>query len=168
MQNQAQKTSAKAKIGPVEVMETLFRSHQWSFERTLNDGLTLQTKGNWCNYALHCAVEPQNDLFYMTCTYDMRVPHHQRSALDALLSQINREMWMGHFDLCSQDGSPTYRHALPIRGVKAFSLEQMEDMVDHALSECERFYPAFQACLWGKIKPDVAIASALMECHGYA
>ena len=169
MQRQGPQTQDKQSINPLQVMETLFRSNQWHFERTGNNlGLVLKTHGQWCEYILHCAEEKSLGLFYLTCSYDIRVPSYQRARLDGLLSQINREMWMGHFDLCSQDGAPTYRQAIPIRGVKRFSLEQMEDMVDHALSECERFYPAFQACLWGDVKPDIAVKSALIECYGYA
>ena len=38
------------------------------------------------------------------------------------------------------------------------SAESLEDMIDIALTECERFYPAFQFVLWGGKSPAEALA----------
>ena len=46
--------------------------------------------------------------------------------------------------------------------------ESMEDMVDIAMSECERFYPAFQFALWGGKSPQDAIDAAMLDCAGDA
>ena len=43
------------------------------------------------------------------------------------------------------------------------SVEQIEDLVDIAISECERFYPAFQLVVWGGKPADEAIAAAMIE-----
>ena len=53
-------------------------------------------------------------------------------------------------------------------GVPAASTEQVEDLVDIALSECERFYPAFQFVVWGGKSPAQAIASAMIDPVGEA
>ena len=50
----------------------------------------------------------------------------------------------------------------------AGSAEQVEDLVDIALSECERFYPAFQLVLWGGKSPLEAIAAAMIDPVGEA
>jgi len=55
-----------------------------------------------------------------------------------------------------------------LRGVSAASVEQVEDLVDIALSECERFYPAFQFVVWGGKSPAQAIASAMIDPVGEA
>jgi hypothetical protein len=52
--------------------------------------------------------------------------------------------------------------------VMAASAEQVEDLVDIALSECERFYPAFQLVLWGGKKPADAMAAAMIDPVGEA
>ncbi len=168
MQGQSERVYDTKPVNPIDVMETLFRSHQWTFERTANHGLSLRTHGAWCNYHIFCATEHSQHLFYLTCTYDMRIPEPRRKELYHLLALINKEIWMGHFDLCSVDGAPTYRHAMPIRGVKRFSLEQMEDFVDRALTECERFHPIFQGCLFGHLPPEQVISMSKIECHGIA
>ena len=44
----------------------------------------------------------------------------------------------------------------------------LEDMVDIALAECERFYPALQFVVWAGHTPCDAIASAMMDTVGEA
>ena len=44
---------------------------------------------------------------------------------------------------------PVYRHAVLLRGAPGASAESLEDMIDIAITECERFFPAFQFVLWG-------------------
>jgi hypothetical protein len=55
-----------------------------------------------------------------------------------------------------------------LRGISAASAEQVEDLVDIALSECERFHPAFQFVVWGGKSPSQAIASAMIDPVGEA
>ena len=42
------------------------------------------------------------------------------------------------------------------------------DLVDIALSECERFYPAFQLVIWGGKPAEEAMATAMIEPIGEA
>ena len=55
-----------------------------------------------------------------------------------------------------------------LRGGRGASVEQLEDLVDIALNECERFYPAFQFVLWGGKSPTEAIDAAVIETAGEA
>ena len=48
------------------------------------------------------------------------------------------------------------------------SLEQVEDFLETAIDECERFYPAFQYVLWGGKDAGEAIAAAMIETVGEA
>jgi len=44
----------------------------------------------------------------------------------------------------------------------------MEDLVEIALKECEKFYPAIHFMLWGNKSPKDAVASAMLETKGQA
>ena len=41
-------------------------------------------------------------------------------------------------------------------------------MVDIALTECERFFPAFQLVLWGGRGAEDALQAAMLDCLGEA
>jgi hypothetical protein len=55
-----------------------------------------------------------------------------------------------------------------LRGTSGASSESLEDMVDIAITECERFFPAFQFVLWGGKTPKDAMDAAMLECVGEA
>ena len=63
---------------------------------------------------------------------------------------------------------PIFRHTSLLRGAHGPSVEQLEDLVDIAITECERFYPAFQFVVWGGKPPREAIDAALLDCVGEA
>ena len=74
----------------------------------------------------------------------------------------------GHFGMEAEDGMPVFRHAVLLRGAPGASAESLEDMIDIAITECERFFPAFQFVLWGGKAPAEALELAMLECVGEA
>ena len=108
------------------------------------------------------------DAVHFTCAFDMRVVEEKRRAVHELLALINERMWLGHFGLWDEEGLPMFRHALPLRGAIGPTPEQMEDLLDIAIVECERFYPAFQYVLWGGQTATDAVAMAMIDTVGEA
>ena len=102
------------------------------------------------------------------CAFDMKVPERKRTEVTMLQSLINEKMLVGHFDLWSDEGLPVFRHANLLRGSPGASVEQLEDLLDIALTECERFYPAFQFVIWAGKTPEEAIEAAILETAGEA
>ena len=105
---------------------------------------------------------------HFTCAFDMKVPEAKRSAICELLAVINEKLWLGHFGLWEDEGVPMFRHTSLLRGGVGLSSEQVEDLVDLAVSECERFYPAFQFVIWGGKTAQEAVAASLLETVGEA
>jgi len=48
----------------------------------------------------------------------------------------NEKLWPGILIFPAEDNSPAFRHAVLLRGISAASAEQVEILVDIALSEC--------------------------------
>ena len=103
-----------------------------------------------------------------SCALDVRVPKHRRNVVTEFLALANERLWLGHFDLSSEDDLPMFRHTVPLRGVRHASVEQVEDLVDAALSECDRFYPAFHYVIWGGKDPAEAVTAACLDPVGEA
>ena len=97
-----------------------------------------------------------------------RVPVEKRREVSLLLALLNEKMWLGHFDLSSDDGTPMFRHTLLLRGAGQVSVEQMEDLVEIALHESERFFPAFQFVIWGGKSAEDAVNCSLLDVAGEA
>lgn len=153
---------------PLDILEAMFIANDWPFERAESDEMVVETNGGWCDYRLFFAWREDMHALYFACSFEMKIPKEKRSGLTELLALINEKMWMGHFDMCSEDGTPIYRQTIPTRGLQSLSVEVLEDTMDIALAECERFYPAFQFLLWGGHSPGDAVAAALLDCVGEA
>lgn len=153
---------------PLDLLEEIVGANDWPHERASGDELAVEISGRWCDYRLFFMWQEDMGALHFTCLFESRVGTDRRAEIYHLLALINEKLWLGHFDLSSEESTPMFRHTLLLRGAGAASVEQLEDLVDVAVSESDRYYPAFQFVIWGgKPAPD-AMASALIEVAGSA
>jgi len=81
---------------------------------------------------------------------------------------INEQLWLGHFDLWSQDGLVMYRNALVLAGDGTASAAQCEALLTTALDACERYFPAYQFVVWAGKPAREALDAAMFETAGEA
>ncbi|MBI3114165.1 MAG: YbjN domain-containing protein [Rhodospirillales bacterium] len=155
-------------INPLDIVEQLVERNDWAFDRRGDDEIAVQVPGTWCDYSLFFAWNEEVGAMHFSCAFDMRVPPERRPFVHELLAMVNEKMWMGHFGLWADEGLPMFRHAMPMRGTQGPTREQIEDLVDVAILECERFYPTFQYVIWGGNTAAEAIAAAMVETLGEA
>ncbi|MBE7211581.1 MAG: YbjN domain-containing protein [Gluconacetobacter diazotrophicus] len=153
---------------PLDVMEQIVGGYDWSFDRRTDTEMAAEAPGKWCDYGLYFSWSREISAMHFTCAFDLKVPPARRRALFELLALANEKLWIGHFGMDPDDGMPLFRHAVLLRGAPGASVESLEDMVDIALTECERFYPAFQFVLWGGKSPAEALEGAMLDCVGEA
>ena len=92
----------------------------------------------------------------------------RRAAVNELLATVNDKLWLGHFGMSPSDNLLTFRQTVLLRGARGASVEQLEDLVDIAVTECDRFYPAFQMVIWGGQPAGDAVAAAMLDPAGEA
>lgn len=153
---------------PLDILEELVNANEWRFDRTTDEEMVVEISGRWCEYRLFFVWQEDLSAMYFSCLFDLRVPAQKRPVVSELLALINEKLWLGHFDLCSDELVPMFRHTILLRGVTGASVEQLEDLVDIALGECERFFPAFQYVVWGGRTAEEAAAAAMFETVGEA
>ena len=153
---------------PLDIVEEIVGANEWAFERANEDELVVEITGRFCDYRLFFIWRQDLSALHFTCVFDARVAGTRRGEVHELLARVNEKLWLGHFDLCQEDGVPMYRHTILLRGARGASVEQLEDLVDVALNECERFYPAFQYVVWGGKRASDALSAALFDTVGEA
>jgi hypothetical protein len=158
----------EAIANPIDLMEQIASSQDWLYDRSSERELALEVRGNWCDYRMFVTWYHDARALLFACSYEMKVPAAKRAEVATLLSIINEKMLIGHFDLWTDDGTPVFRHAVLLRGMPGASVEQLEDLLDIALTECERYYPAFQFVVWGGKSPAEAVKAAMLETAGEA
>jgi hypothetical protein len=153
---------------PLDLVEQFVTANDWPFDRRSDDEMAVEVPGRWCDYSLYFAWREDIGALHFTCALDMKVQSVKKPPLYELLAAVNERLWLGHFGLWADEGVPMFRHATLLRGAGGASIEQIEDLVDIALSECERFYPAFQFVIWGGKSAQEAISAALLDTVGEA
>ncbi len=153
---------------PIDLIEKVAGAHSWTFERSGEDEMSIEISGQWSDYRLFFSWLDDLCAIHFACAFEMNVPDHRRAAINELLARINERMAVGHFDLWAERGLPVFRQSTLLRGAAGISVEQIEDLIDIALAECERFYPAFQYVVWGGKTPADAVDAAMIETVGEA
>ena len=153
---------------PIDMLAALFEAHGWAFEHVSEDEVCGEVPGSWTTYQVRCIWRREDRVLQLLCLPEIRVPDAKKRAAWELLTLVNEQVWLGHFDMWSSGGVLLYRHAilLPDDGMLSLSMAQMA--VDSAVTECDRFYPAFQFVLWGDKNPRDALDAALVDAAGEA
>jgi hypothetical protein len=152
---------------PLDLAEQLIQDREWLCDRPVEEELVAEVQSSWCNYRIWFTWQADLGVVIFSCAYDTKIHESKRQKIYPLLARVNEKLWLGHFDLGSEDGMIMFRHALLLRG-GATSSEQMEDLIDIAITECNRFYPAFQSVLWGGNSCEEALEIALLDTVGEA
>ena len=152
---------------PVDLIEQVAQTHEWACERTNEDELTLNVAGTWADY--HVSLNWRTDLesLHIACAFEFKVPDNRLAEVYRLIAQINEQMWLGHFDLWSQEGLIMFRHGLMLNGTVATS-GQCEALLRAGLEACERYYQAFQFVVWAGKDSRSALSSTMFETQGQA
>jgi hypothetical protein len=153
---------------PLAVVEDIATDHNWSFERSGEDEVTIVSKGNWTDYQLSFTWMNEIEALHLACAFDMKIPAPRRAEVQRLIASINEQLWVGHFDIWTHTGMIMYRQALILPDGLTASTAQCETMLVSAIHACERYYPAFQFVVWaGKSAPE-AISAAMFDTEGEA
>jgi hypothetical protein len=148
---------------PLDLAELVIMDRDWVFDRPADGELIAEVNGAWCNYRIWFTWQEDSGGLTLSCALESKFPKQVLPRIHSLLALVNEKLWLGHFDVCSEDGSITFRHSLLLRDGAGTTAEHLQELLDHAISECERFYPAFQSVVWGGKAPAEAIEIALFE-----
>jgi hypothetical protein len=153
---------------PVDVVERMATHHDWSFARSSEDEVTLVIAGEWSDYQVSFTWMSDIEALHLACAFEIKVPERRRTDVLELVTKINEQLWIGHFDVWSGEGLIMFRHSLVLTGGIAASGPQCEALLGNALDACERYYQAFQFVLWAGKSAGEALDAVLFETAGRA
>ncbi|ABS67788.1 MULTISPECIES: type III secretion system chaperone family protein [Xanthobacter] len=159
---------ADAPANPVDLVEQLAALNDWSFERSDEDEITLSLTSRWTDCHVSFQWMDELESLHIACAFDFKVPDGRRAEVLKLLSLVNEQMWLGHFDIWSQENVIMFRYALVLAGGATASDRQCAAILDAALDAVERYYPAFQFVVWAGKTAKEAMETALFDTVGEA
>ena len=153
---------------PLDIVEHVLQAENLPFDRVGDGDLAFAIAGDWKDYELWFAWRPEGDCLQICCSLDLKATKARRPALHELVALINQRMWLGHFEIWTEDGEIVFRHALSLPDGERPTLAQAASMIDAAVEAADRFHPAFDFMIRGNKKPQEAIDSCLFETVGSA
>ena len=153
---------------PLDVVERMALTNDWSFERAGEDEIAILVRGKWADYRVSYTWMDDIEALHLACAFEFKVPDHCRTDVQHLLTLINEQMWIGHFDVWAKDGLVMFRHALVLSGGVTATDGQCEAVLSTALDACERYYPAYQFVVWAGKTARQALDAAMFNTVGHA
>ena len=160
--------SEPPRLNPLDIVEGVAASHDWAFERAGDNEITILVAGRWSDYQVSFTWMDDIEALHVASAFDFKVPDWHRAHVQQLLSLVNEQMWIGHFDQWPEDGLIMFRHALVLAGGVEASGSQCESLLAIAVEACERYYPALQFVVWAGKSPRDALDAAMFETSGEA
>ena len=153
---------------PLDNVERMATTRDWAFDRSSDDEVTLVVAGEWAEYQLSFTWMSEIEALHLACAFDLKVPALRRAEVIELVTKINEQLWIGHFDIWTHSGMIMHRQALVLPGGITASTAQCESMLAGAIHACERYFPAFQFVVWAGKSTTEALAAAMFDTEGEA
>ncbi|GAB4523082.1 MAG: YbjN domain-containing protein [Parvularculaceae bacterium] len=152
----------------MDVIESFASDAGIMAERVDANEVHLSFDGGWKDLTLWFAWRHEFQTIQIGATLDLKVEPDRMDSATRLLALVNERLWIGHFDLWSDDGSIVFRHGVVLSEEGDLDRDQVEILIQSAIDAYERFYPAFDFVLWSDRTPDEALDAAMFDTVGNA
>lgn len=160
--------AATRQVNPVDKVEQVAAGNDWEFERAGDDEINITVAGHWAEYTVSFSWMEDLEALHLACAFDLKVPESRSHEAMRLLSLVNEQLLIGHFDLWAAEGVIMFRQSLLLNGGAEPNGSQLECLLASAVDAAERYYPAFQYVIWSGHSAREALEAALFETQGNA
>ena len=142
---------------PIELVTRFVVTHDWLLQRRGDNAVLVEVPGKWCDYQLAVVWRQDEAVMQVSCRIDVQTDPTRFREMALLASLLNKQIFIGHLALDVTTGELEMRYTLALRGAGGVTPEQIEDVVDIMLGECEHCYPAiYQVANHGVFAADAA------------
>ena len=153
---------------PIESLEAIAKENKWPLEKMSDEEASLECEGRWGQFTLNFLWQEEYQSLLFCCASDLKIPSGKMSAVKDLLFDINHKTWLGHFDLDDSDNAVIFRYNSLMRGYNISGHEHIEDLIELAMTEFDRFYPAFKAVVTERKVANDIMLTMLADAMGEA
>ena len=79
----------QARVNPLDVVERMAATNDWSFERAGEDEITILVRGKWTDYQVSYTWMFDIEALHLACAFELKVPERRRGEVQQLISMIN-------------------------------------------------------------------------------
>jgi hypothetical protein len=166
--HKAQTHKNDSSLNPLNLVEDFFNNNGWFTQRPADDELLAEANGRWDIYRFGFLWRDDLSALSYSCIAQLPSLRCPPRELFEIAARVNERLWIGHFDVSIEDPSFAYRYTLPIRQHMNTLHDQIEDLIETAFIECDRFFPAFNFVALGEKNPTEALVASVTETAGEA
>ncbi|MBY0421832.1 MAG: YbjN domain-containing protein [Parvularculaceae bacterium] len=153
---------------PLEAIESVADQMDLDAERIDADELHLAVPGAWRDAGVWFTWRPELATLQMGAPLDLKAPPGKLADAARLVTMVNERLWIGHFDLWSEDHAIVFRNAVVLPESGALERGQAQQLIRGVCEALDRFFPAFNFLIWGGKTPEEALEASLFETVGSA
>ena len=153
---------------PIRLVARFVDANAWPVHNSSDTEITVDISGRWSVYTVSFAVQEELEALVVNAILEVSIVPQQMDEARKVICGINKEMWLGNFDLDEEDRTVTFRYNLMFGGAGGATPEQVQDILELTLDECERAYPALYQISTGVVSAGTAVKSAMLETAGSA
>ncbi len=153
---------------PLDRVERIAEAYEWAFDRTNHAEVTMRVEGGWSDMTVSLNWRDEFEILHVAVNFEAKVPPARREETTRLISRINEQLLVGHFDLWQSDGSLMFRNCLLLTGGAVTNDAQCEALIRFAVETCDRYFPAVQFVVWAGQPAEQALEAAMIETMGEA
>jgi hypothetical protein len=147
---------------PIELVSRLIIAQDWFLKKTSAHALLADVPGRWGHYQLLADWHADTEVLNVEARLDVLVERKDELSVQRLLAELNTELYLGHFQLSPDRQHIILRCRLPLRGAGGATPEQIEDVVDVLLGQCEQAAPVLCQLVYGRMPEDIAATRLVM------
>ena len=151
---------------PLDTVEIVASLRNWTYERSESE-VSILAKGKWLDYQISVTWVDDFEGINIVCGFDLKFQNRHNDKILELVSSINNQMWLGHFDVWADEGIVLYRNT-SLFSRDNISQDQLDNVMVKAVSSCDQFFPAFQYILWAGKNSNEALKAVLFNTEGEA
>ena len=87
---------------------------------------------------------------------------------DMNLWGLGTKINLGYFHYCSKLDTVFFKYQVSVKGFDFLTEEQIDDILNVVIKECDKYFPAFYLFFFKKQDPKYALSASLIETNGQA
>lgn len=153
---------------PLESLEAVAGALELESERIDDAELHLAVPGAWRDAGIWFTWRPEVATLQLGAPLEIKAPEARAAAAAKLVTLVNERLWIGHFDLWSEDNAIVYRNAVVLPEEGGLDTQQAQALIRATGEAVDRFFPAFNYLVWGGKSPQEALEASLFDTVGSA
>lgn len=153
---------------PLDLIEQVALALDSEVERIDGNEVHVVTNGTWRDTGIWFTWRPELSTLQLGAPLDLKVPEGRMADARELVTLVNERLWVGHYDLWSEDKAIVYRNSAILSEGGHLDAHQAEILLKATAEAVERFFPAFNFLIWGDKTAQDALQSSMFETAGSA